>query len=254
MSADIGFGYAQARLHACLARLPSESDWERLAATRTLASFLEEARVGVFGGWVKGLSAHSRPRDLERGVRELGLEQIERLAHWVPPPWRSAVAWTAWLPWLPLIESLSRGETPPAVLAQENPSALSRAPPETLVHGLTDDAGWRELVGPMEAAGVGERWRSGWRARWPGIGSDARARLEALARLIEQHLATFRASRPESAWETRRLLRAALRLSFHRNPLQPAAVFVYLGILWLDLERLRGELVRRALFGLESSL
>jgi hypothetical protein len=66
-------------------------------------------------------------------------------------------------------------------------------------------------------------------------------------------LEDFRQSGTESAWDLRKRLRARLGLLFHRRLLQPAAAFVYLGLVIMDMERLRFELVTRALFGAEGS-
>jgi hypothetical protein len=50
-------------------------------------------------------------------------------------------------------------------------------------------------------------------------------------------------------WELRRELRARLGLLFHRRLREPASPFIFLILTALDLERLRAELVGRALFG-----
>jgi hypothetical protein len=49
-------------------------------------------------------------------------------------------------------------------------------------------------------------------------------------------------------WPLRRTLQARLTLLFRRAMLDPAAAFAYLALTALDLERLRGELLRRAAF------
>ena len=46
----------------------------------------------------------------------------------------------------------------------------------------------------------------------------------------------------------RRRFEAVLAALFRRAALSPAAAFAYLGLVLLDLERLRGELLRRAVF------
>ena len=49
-------------------------------------------------------------------------------------------------------------------------------------------------------------------------------------------------------WPLRRALQARLALLFRRAMLDPAAAFIFLALTALDLERLRGELLRRAAF------
>jgi hypothetical protein len=68
---DLDFAYAQARIQARFASLPSEAEWQRVAASRSLASFLEEARTGCLRDWVKGFSGQSDVHYLEEGLRSL---------------------------------------------------------------------------------------------------------------------------------------------------------------------------------------
>jgi hypothetical protein len=91
-------------------------------------------------------------------------------------------------------------------------------------------------------------WADAWRQRWPRPGAAARADLDGLAALLGQHLTAFRASSPQRAWTRRQALRERLRLRFHGLGLSPAAPFVYLVLVALDLERLRRALLDRALF------
>ena len=88
MSPNLGFAYSQARIQARFAGLPQEDEWQRLAASRTLASFLEEARTGPLRGWVKGFSGQSGVHELEAGVRSLHREMLDEVASWVPTPWK----------------------------------------------------------------------------------------------------------------------------------------------------------------------
>lgn len=169
----------------------------------------------------------------------------------MPEPWRPAVLWLVWLSCLPLIEHLARGDPPPEwLVGDEVLGRLVESPDRTRAL----DADVLELLAWHDARScpVGPHWRRLWIARWPWMASGSRARLEALIVLVERHLETFRAARPEQTWEIRRLWRERLRLELHRHPVEPAAVFSYLGLVLLDLERLRGELLRRALFGPEA--
>ena len=49
-------------------------------------------------------------------------------------------------------------------------------------------------------------------------------------------------------WALRRALQARLAAHFRRVMVHPAAPFVFLGLVALDFERLRGELLRRVAF------
>jgi hypothetical protein len=81
------------------------------------------------------------------------------------------------------------------------------------------------------------------------VGEDDEATLlDELARVLRAHLAAFHDPAVRDGWPLRRALEARLTLLFRRAMLDPAAAFVFLALAALDLERLRGELVRRAAF------
>jgi hypothetical protein len=248
MSGALDFGYAQARIQARYAALPPETEWHRLAATRSLGAYLEEARVGPLGPWLKGFSALSDAHDMERGIRALAWEQTQEAASWTPRTWRPAIRWVAWLPYLGVFEELARTRRFPP-WAQQDPrlrdclddkgttsaEALQR-------HGLT----------PLTAHGNPEQLASGWmrewKDRWPAMPRQQASHLMAFLQELGTHLRAFRQGGPDTAWELRHQLRDRLRLRLHQRLLEPLAVFLYLALVFLDLERLRGELVGRCLF------
>jgi len=246
MKTGARFAYAQARLQARLAALPAEEEWQRLAAARTLAGFLEEARNGALRDWVKPFSGQSDTHDLEVGLRALYREQVGQVAAWLPTPWRPAMTWTRWLVLLPLFDHLARGGDTPAWVARDHD-----------LLPLLDEAGDLDRA-RLSAAGAGAlieagtepaaAWAAEWRRRWPPCNRELVRNLEAVSALIAAHLGAFRDSRPGDTWDLRRGLRDRLRPLFHRRLLQPAAPFIYLALAALDMERLRAELVSRALF------
>jgi hypothetical protein len=244
------FAYAQARMQARCAALPDEAAWGRLAATRTLTACLAEARVLRFGPWVKGFSRHSGVHELERGLRLHFRDAVDALANWVPEGWRAAVAWTRWLPCLPLFAALARGGTPPPWAREDY-----------LLAALLDEAGEprpaalaQAGLGPLLADGdeVAAAWLREWRGRWPRCGGATRAGLTGFLALLGAHATAFRAAPPSAAWPLRRALRGELQHRFHLSPLQPVTAFIFLALVALDLERLRAELIGRALFVAEA--
>lgn len=249
MSLDLDFAYAQARIQGRLARLPAEDEWQRLAASRTLASFLEEARLGPLRNWVKGFSGQSDVHDLEAGLRSLNREALDDLCGWVPAPWRDALSWTRWLAYLPLFAYLGAGGLMPGWVARDpelggllgEEGALD---PQCLVNaGL--DVLMRSEQGPAAA------WIAQWRRRWPRCGRETSGNLEAMTALLAGHVERLRRISPEATWSLRREVRGKLQLSLHRRTLQPEVPFIYLALTALDLERLRAALVTRALFSVE---
>ncbi len=124
MIAGCRFAYAQARLQARYAELPTEADWRRISGARTLSGWLEEARSGALKRWVKGFSAQSDSHDLERGVRAQFTETVEQVAGYLPKPWHDAVSWCVWLPLLGLFDHLRAGGALPDWVARDPRLAL----------------------------------------------------------------------------------------------------------------------------------
>ena len=246
MKPDLDFAYAQARIQARFAALPPEAEWERLTATRTLASFLEEARSWSFRDWVKGFSGQSDVHDLEAGLRTLFQENLEAVARWVPAPWHDAVSWVIWLARLRLLVHLQTGRKAPGWVARDASLRLMLDGEGGLDPRYLEDSGAQALVRPQD--GLVEAWTLEWRSRWPARTKEATANLEAFRSLLENHFHVFRRAKPDSAWHLRKELRERLRLRFHRHTLEPVVPFIYLTLTALDLERLRGALISRALF------
>jgi hypothetical protein len=92
-----------------------------------------------------------------------------------------------------------------------------------------------------------------WRSRWPRCSRQALSNLGALAALLASTWASSERPRPNRPGSLRGALSARLRHLFHRRLLQPAGVFTYLVLVALELERLRAELVDRALFPEEAA-
>ncbi|UHD16916.1 hypothetical protein [Thiocapsa bogorovii] len=244
--------YAQARLQARFSRLPTAADWQRLSSARTLAAYLEEARVTGLVDWVRSFSGLSQAHELDRGCRALALDTAVHVADWSPKRWRAAIEWVAWLPWLSQLEHLARRETLPdwSTLDVRLRGLVGE-------DGALDTQAWEAhglaaLLAKTEASSasrdLGERWQAAWRERWPTCGGRCRRDLDGFSRLVQDHLDRFRGAPAASAWELREALRDRLRAYFHQHPVQPVALFAYLAIVFLDLERLRGALISRALF------
>jgi hypothetical protein len=233
---------AHARVQARYGALPTEQDWRRISGVRGLGAWLEEARNGRHRDWVKGFSASSDAHDIEAGVRNLLFAEIDLLRALVPPPWAAAVDWTRWLPLLVLASHRAAGGA--------LPDWARRAP--TLAGLLDADALARAGTAPLfDAAGdmsIGMRWRAQWRQRWPDVGQGVRADLDALVSLLSAHLTEFKRTPASRAWGVRQRLRNRLWCEFHRVGVSPAALFIYLALFALDLERLRRALLDRSLF------
>lgn len=243
------FAYVQARVQARYARLLSEGEWQRLAAVRSYSAYLQETRATQLRPWVAGISEASDAHEIERNLRQQFRITVEEVQGWAPEPWQAAVGWLLWLTDLPLLgHLLADGVAPigterdPHLRGWLDGSGRLRRP-------AVEAAGGGDLLIPVPLGqGLGEVWLRAWRERW---GSCERSCLRNLLQLSDQ-LRTYRAHltpvTTEAARDERRALRDRLRHLFHRSVLQPAGLFAYLALVAIDLERLRGALVTRALF------
>jgi hypothetical protein len=89
-------------------------------------------------------------------------------------------------------------------------------------------------------------WEREWRMRWPKASSEVVAGLDHLAQSLRAHVLRFGALSPSDASSARLALAARLAAHVRRAALQPSALFAYLALFALDLERLQGEFVLRA--------
>jgi hypothetical protein len=248
MSTSPRLAYAHARAQAQLTRLPTDEEWERLASARTLSAYLEEARSSGFAAWVRPFSGLSQAHDLERGCLAIARDSIRVTATWAPPGWRGAIEWLAWLPVLMVLEHLLRAGTLPDWVAANDPLRGLVAAEGVLDPDAVAAAGLTELLDRATPQDLGGRWAAHWRGQWPTCRGRCRRDLVALAELVQDHLDVFRRGTSSAAWGERRALRARLRTLLHLHPVRPVALFAYLGILFIDLERLRGALLSRAVF------
>ena len=245
------FSYTQARLQARHGERPGEAHWTQLRGTGDLGHFLQIARNTPLRPWVIHLSPQSGIHDLEYSLRRQLRTYIGEVAHWQPAPWRPALAWCGWLVDLPALQHLMREQSSlnwmfedPVLkgLASENlamrKAALGESPTAPLYRA------WQR------GESLPSAWQAQWRALWP---TDAprlyTAALERIAAVVQAHRERFAELRPEFSDQARQELGRRLELAFRRLASQPAAAYLHLALIALDIERLRGELVRRVLFG-----
>lgn len=242
-----GFEVVQVRMQAQLSRHPRPADWQHWEAIRDPRALIEALRRTPLAPWVANLSAAGDIHDIDHSIRGTFTGEVERVADWAPPPWRAAIRWLVHLPYLPALHYLLDGRPAPAWMGEghrlrpfASPDPAARR--EALIR---EGHGWA-----VAARDADRNLLSAWLERWRdlrppcrGQTRDALARLEVLLETLSSpgpEPAGPAAEHPEPAGELHRLFR---RLAF-----RPPAIFAYLGLLALDLERLRGLLAVRALF------
>jgi hypothetical protein len=95
---------------------------------------------------------------------------------------------------------------------------------------------------------LGEDEPGPFRGRWPFTTPSERRSLDDLLAELEQHRAAMGGSDAADGWALRAELDARVTRLFRLHAGGPAAPFCHLTLVALDLERLRGALLRRALF------
>ena len=245
--------YAQARLQARHGQRASDATWQRLETAREFNALLEIARASALRPWLAGITAPPDARQIDTVMRGHWRQAVAEVVGWMPPAWQAGLAWCAVLPDLPLLQHLARGGEP-RVWMQDDPAwrRLSAAPPAERLPALSA-AGLADLADAWSAPGSpGSAWQAAWEAGWwrrlPQRPETCDASLRRLATTLQAHAAAFAAAPPGPGGLLRRALQARLSLLLRQSTLEPAAAFIHLALTALDLERLRGELLRRALF------
>lgn len=245
---ESGFAYSQPRLQARYGARPSAAEWNHVAATADLGALLQVLRASSFAHWTDRMGPRPRLHDVDLRLREEWLEGVDEVASWQPERWRDAIRWMRWIVYLPSLQKLARGGRAPAWMRdepvlgpivardpRERAAALKRTSLAPLVTGF---------AAPFDVAA---EWVRQWRQLWP-TDYTRRAPLEALLRGIARQRSRL-ASLPDGARSSDSLrdLERRLEQTFRRNPLSPGAAVAYLGLLALDLRRIRGALATRAL-------
>lgn len=242
------FAYAQTRLQARHGLRPQEAVWRRLASTGDLANYLVAARRTPLLPWIEGIQSAETSHVLESHLRQQFRHYVEDVAHWLPVEWRACIIWVGHLPDLPALQFLLQNEETPGWMRDdaglsEFTTESKSAALDTLLgsdHAYLSKA-WQEGIPLYDA------WFEQWQRLWPAK-NKLRSGLIYLGRLVRQHLHDEQAATLPATGHLQETLAAGLNAAFRRYSFKPAAACAHLGLVALDLERLRGELVHRALF------
>lgn len=247
--------YAYARLSERLGERPDESAWRRIESIRDFAALLDVARIGAHARWTTGIAHDSDPHAIDAVFRGHWRALVDEVARWMPEPWQPAVRWVVTLADLPVIEHLARQHAAPAWFASDPVyrdfvTESEAACPTALATGAMAPLlpAWRD---PDRLLAV---WHEAFVAQLPRMDDETRAHLAALERALTDHRRAIGEPTVRDAWPLRRALQARLLHLFRHTLVEPVEAFIYLALVALDLERLRGELVRRAAFPRGSAL
>lgn len=261
MRADLPLEYAHARACARLAMRPDERLWRQLRSARSLQAAVDVVRAGSAAPYVAGIGMSATIDELELAFRQHLRARIREAANWAPQPWQAALRWTEVLIDLPALQQLLGDAPLPKWLHADPQLSPYAAPGRAMRRALLAQSRLAPLVATAEAnvaakGAIGGRrealhpllqaWQAQWRQCWPACDDEQRSALQRLARAVNAHLRAFAALSVEATANARAALGTRALRSLHDAPAQPAALFAYLLLVALDVERLRGEFALRA--------
>lgn len=239
---------AHARLWARWGRRPDASSWRRIEVTRDLDAVLVLAHAGPLGRWLDGLDGRADLHRVDRRLRAGWRACTDELAGWMPDEWRDAVRWCATLVDLPRWQHLARdpqGQDPHEDRIAADAECLPWLRQRSARLVLAQLALGRALRADPDRALAG--WLAAWHELLPA-GRGATRLLDGLVPALRDHHARFGTAGLADAGPLRLQLQSRLLRLMRRHPVEPLCAFAYLALCALELERLRGELVRRAAF------
>ena len=239
----------QARVQARHGQRLGDVGWQALQNTRDFGALLAAARETTLRPWLAGLTPDVDAARIEAVLRHQWRATVDEALAWMPAAWHAALAWCAVWPDLPALQHLARGGGADAGRFDDPAwQALAHAAPAER-HAIVAAGRWAALAPAWPTpALLGQAWLAEWQRRAPAQRGDDAAGWRALTATLQGHTRRFAAAPAGTGDALRQDLRQRLRLLLRRTPLQPALAFIHLALCALDLERLRGELLRRALF------
>jgi len=236
--------YACARVGARMGERPDEAAWRAIAGIRGFAAFLEAARTPPFRRWTGGIAADGDPHGVEAVLLGHWRTLVDEVCVWMPEKWHAAISWVGALGDLPVAQYLARGGVPlPWMRDDPVYRELSRSGgPPTSGTLVPLAATWTSPEGFFRA------WTEEWSLRVPDLADAEPGAISDYTRLLTAGRAAPLDAPAGDGMPARRALSSRLIALYRRAMLDPAAVFIFLALSALDIERLRGELVRRAIF------
>ena len=249
MAIDGNLDYDLARVSERHGESLEEGAWRRLEVSRDLGHYMDAVRSTALAGWVSSVSAEHDCHTIERVLRAEWRRYVDGVAAWHPRAWQAWLAWLAWPPSLGLLVQLARPEPAPAwLLADPLLGGVALGTPADRAAALE-----RTVLAPLQAVVAGVTapvvaWSAEWQRLQPRTDVRTKYFLRLLRRAVEQHeRALLRAA--DSAGPLRQELGNQLQKLFRSAAGSVIASVCHLALVALDLERLRGGLARRCLFG-----
>jgi len=248
------FWYVQARLQARHGERMDEAHWHALEGAQSFLTYLDRTRSTPVCQFTELVPADASAHVVERRLREARRGYAEEIASWMPTSWRRAVRWAALLPDLPMLAYLRNGGAAwPWMMEDPVAGPLAQAPAAVRDEALRE-AGLGALAAGSGETAIATAWLDRWRSLWPTASRNERRELDTLVAGATYYFerSASAASCMQGANSRRDLVRHFNRC-FRASIARPAAVFSHLGLVALDIERLRGGLLRRLLLETEKT-
>ncbi len=235
----LALDFAGTRAAARLAWRPDERLWQRLRAARGLRALLDTARNAAVGNYLANVAApHAWRPALQWCAHLLDVPAVAHL--WTQP----ALPWMAADPVLARYAGAGLNDGARRALLVSGPLApLGRA---LLLHAAPAAAPARASADPAPLPRALQAWLDHWQSLWPPLDGDARAALLALRDEVLAHRRRFAQLPVSDTQAAREAFAARVLARLRADPAQPVALFAYLVVLALDLERLRAECLLHA--------
>jgi hypothetical protein len=233
----------QAR-HACW---PDELTWARFYSSESLGHFLQQARNTPLQAWLGSIDTRQTVHEMERALRGIARGYAEEVASWVPEDWQRAVRWTAMWMDLPFVRALGEAGKPPSWLRADPRFGSFAFDRQAERVAALRQSQFAPLLEPIERPLI-IRWVDHFRALCPPASGSQMAALRSVQELVGAHQnAMAQTDAATDGWALRKELMREIQRCFRSFCETPAAVFCHLVWVGLQLERLRGAVVRRAL-------
>lgn len=226
-------------MQARFANRLTPADWQYLESCRDYGHCLDVISKTPAARYVAPLAKSGDAHGLEQALRDVWADMVSEIASWVPPGWQDAVCWMVFLPHLRFVESWHSGDPAPDWLVQDRVFG-----PLWASGGAAWDMAPLVPASPGEAT-VSDLWLQELENRMPGGIRFPAFRLE-----MDQLFSRYLVYDPGQGFPPvgGQDLADHLKGMFRKRTQAPVAVFAYLGLAALDMERLRAVLARRLAF------
>ena len=241
--------YALTRVHARHGMRLAEGSWRRLEASRDLSHYLEVLRTSPQAHWIASLDPASDSHAMERALRNEWRRYVTGVAVWHPQLWQPWLAWLAWLPLLGLLAALARAAPAPRwLLADPVCGPLALGSPEERIAALQRTP-FAALAPALQGRmSVAHAWYAQWQRLAPRSDEPTRQLRSRLLVTLERHAEAMLRTQ-DSSIALRQELTVRLSQLFRAGAETVVASVCHMALLALDLERLRGGLISRRVFG-----